>query len=147
MFYTMTNAALSKLFKDAVDPDANEISRFKTKYSEMVKDGKLGKAKMASPHNKEDEDGNAILEFIYDYVDGMSTDQRDNVINTYGAGNAISLFCDWQKKSICDKEVAHMIDDELKLYEEDPVNMGLLRETVTVILQDSIGLWMDWKYE
>ena len=48
--------------------------------------------------------------------------------------------------SICDKELYHMIDDELKLFAEDPVNMGLLRETVTAILQDSIGLWMDWKY-
>lgn len=147
MFNKMTHDALSKLFKDAADPDANEISRFKAKYSEMIKDGKLTKAKMESPHNKDDEDGDDILDFIYDYVGGMSSDQMDNVVITYGAGNAISLFCDWQKKSICDKELDHMIDDELKLFAEDPVNMGLVRETTTVILQDSIGLWMDWKYE
>ena len=143
----MSHDALSKLFNDAADPDANEISRFKAKYGQMVKDGKLTKAKMESPHNKDDEDGNAILEFIYDYVEGMSADQRDNTIITYGAGNAISLFCDWQKKSINDKSMAHHVDDELKLFAEDPVNMGLVKETVIVILQDSIGLWMDWKYE
>ena len=147
MFNTMSHDALSKLFKDAADPNANEISRFKTKYGQMVKDGKLGKAKMASPYDKDDEEGNAILEFIYDYVEGMSPDQMDNVIITYGAANAISLFCDWQKKSICEKSMAHLVEDEFILYAEDPINMGLLRESVTVILQDSIGLWMDWKYE
>ena len=94
MFNKMTHDALSKLFKDAADPDANEISSFKTKYGQMVKDGKLGTAKMESPYNKEDEDGNAILDFIYDYVEGMSSDQRDSVVVTYGAGNARSLFCD-----------------------------------------------------
>ena len=144
----MTHDALSKLFDDAADPNANEINRFKAKYSQMVTDGKLTKAKMASPHNKEDEDGNAILDFIYNYVDEMSEDQRNNVIITYGAVNAISLFCLWQKKSIySEKHFANLVDDELTLFAEDPVNMGLLRETVTVILQDSIGLWIDWKYK
>ena len=141
MFNNMTHSAITDLFHEAPTRFlTNEISIFKTKYNQMVLDEKLNRAPFVTPDDGDNENSEALNNFIYSYIDDLNEDRREAIINTYGVSNAMDLLYIFHYKCLENPKDLHFSVEsyhELKLIE---------LMVIMLILRDAIGAYMEWKY-
>lgn len=141
MFNNMTHSAIIDLFNEAPTRFlTNEISIFKAKYNKMVADKKLNRVPFVTPNFGDSDDSEALDDFINYYVDELSDDRREAIINTYGVSNAMDLLFTFYNKYIGYSE------DEVKAEMETNSLSFIEKETIVIILHDAIGAQMEWKY-
>lgn len=141
MFNNMTRSAIIDLFNEAPTRFlTNEISIFKTKYNQMVADKKLNKAPFVSPNFGDSDDPEALDDFIDGYIEELTDDRREAIINTYGISNAMDLLYIFHHRCLGDSE------DVVKTEIEESSTEFLYKETIKLILHDAIGAHMKWRY-
>lgn len=141
MFKTMNRADIMNLFNEVNNsPRTDEISIFKKKYNEMVASGKLKKGSFAVPYTDSSKYSDDIDEFVSEYVDSLSDESREAIINDYGIKNAIYLLCKWHRSGLKCPE-----SEITEFFKESNIE-SIETHAITLILYDSIAVFMDWKY-
>ena len=140
MFNNMTRSDIINLMNEAPTRFlTNEISIFKTKYNQMVTNSKLNKAPFVTPNYVGlIEDPKARDDFIDRYIDELSDDRKEAIINTYGISNAMDLLYILNHRVLGDSE------DVIKTEMENSSMEFIERETMTLILNDVIGANAGW---
>jgi len=116
------------------------ISIFKSEYKEMVASGKLKKVPFTSPKYGFSEDGDALDNFINEYIKKLSDDERICIIDIYGVSNAIELLCLFHRNCL------ESTDYEIDEYFRESTTKYIETEAITLILHDAVGAYIDWKY-